>query len=57
MDPLFPPKNQKPVRSAKEHIEAVKQKVKKLKEAEAIKEVFFREWLSKTVVVKKKNDK
>ena len=43
VDPLFPPKNQKPVRSAKEHIEAVKQKVKKLKEAEAIKEVFFRE--------------
>ena len=57
VDPLFPPKNQKPVRSAKEHIEAVKQKVKKLKEAEAIKEVFFREWLSNTVVVKKKNDK
>ena len=57
MNPLFPPKNQKPVRSAKEHIEAVKQKVKKLKEAEAIKEVFFREWLSNTVVVKKKNDK
>ena len=57
MDPLFPPKNQKPVRLAKEHIEAVKQKVKKLKEAEAIKEVFFPEWLSNTVVVKKKNDK
>ena len=57
MDPLFPPKNQKPVRSAKEHVKAVKQEVKKLKEAETIKEVFFPEWLSNTVVVKKKNDK
>ena len=57
MDPLFPPKNQKPVRSAKEHVKAVKQEVKKLKEVETIKEVFFPEWLSNTVVVKKKNDK
>ena len=57
MNPLFPPKNQKPVRSAKEHVEAVKQEVKKLKEVEAIKEVFFPERLSNTMVVKKKNDK
>ena len=54
---LFPPKKQKPRRSAKEHVEAVKQEVKRLKEAEAIKEIFFPEWLVNTVVVKKKNGK
>ena len=43
VDPLFPPKKQKPRRSAKEHVEAVKQKVKMLKEKGAIKEVFFPE--------------
>ena len=55
--PLFPPKKQKPSRLAKEHIKAVKQGVKKLKEAGAINEVFFSEWLTNTVVVKKKNEK
>ena len=43
VDPLFPPKKQKPRRSAKEYVEAVKQKVKMLKEEGAIKEVFFPE--------------
>ena len=57
VDPLFPPKKQKPRRSAKEHVEAIKQEVKQLKEAGAIKEVFFLEWLANTVVVKKKNGK
>ena len=57
VDPLFPPKKQKPRRSAKEHVEAVRQEVKRLKEVEAIKEVFFPEWLVNTEVVKKKNDK
>ena len=57
VDPLFPPKKQKPMRSAKEHVEAVKQEVKRLKEIGAIKEVFFSEWLANTVVVKKKNGK
>ena len=56
-DPLFPPKKQKPRRSAKEHVEAPKQEVKQLKEVGAIKEVFFLKWLANTVVVKKKNDK
>lgn len=32
MDSLFPPKKQKPRRSAKEHVEAVKQEVTWLKE-------------------------
>ena len=41
MDPLFPPKKQKPRRSVKKHVKAIKQKVKRLKEARAIKEVLF----------------
>ena len=41
----------------REHIEADKQEVKRLKEARAIKEVFFLEWLANTVVVKKKKSK
>ena len=44
-------------RSAKEHVEAVMQEVKMLKEAGTIKEIFFLEWLVNTVVVKKKNGK
>lgn len=36
------------------HVEAVKDKVCKLKQAGAIKEVFYLEWLANTMVVKKK---
>ena len=57
VDPSFPPKKQKPRRSAKEHVEALRQEVGKLKEAGAIKEIFFPDWLANTVVVRKKNDK
>ena len=57
MDPLYPPKKQKLRRSAKEHVKAVRQEVKRLKEAGAIKEIFFSELLANTVVVKKKNGK
>ena len=57
VDPLFPPKKQKLRRSTKEHVEAVRQEVNKLKEAGAINEIFFSEWLANTVVVKKKNGK
>ena len=57
VDPLFPPKKQKPRRSTKQHVEAVKEEVEKLKQAGAIKEVFFLEWLSNIVVVKEKNGK
>ena len=32
VDPLFPPKKQKLRRSAKEHVEVVKQEVKRLRE-------------------------
>ena len=42
---------------AKPHVEAVKEDVKRLKKAGAIREVFFPKWLSNMVVVKKKNGK
>ena len=57
VDPLHPSKKQKPRRSAKEHADAVRQEVKRLKEAGPIKEIFFLEWLANTVVVRKKNGK
>lgn len=57
VDPMFPPKKQKPRRSAKKHVKAVQQEVKRLKKAGTIKEVFFPEWLANTVVVRKKNEK
>ncbi|XP_075633368.1 uncharacterized protein LOC142605819 [Castanea sativa] len=57
VDPLCLPKKQKSRRSAKEHVEAVRQEVEKLKEAGAIKETYFPEWLANTVVIKKKNGK
>ena len=53
-------KKQPPQHSFREHVEAVKEKVIKLKCAGAIKEIFFfffSKWLSNTVVVKKKNGK
>ena len=57
VDPSFPPKKQKPRTSAKEHVEVGRQEVGKLKEAKAIKEIFFPDWLANTVVVRKKNGK
>ena len=57
IDPSFPPKKQRSIRSAKEHVEAVGQEVGLLKEARTIKEIFFSEWLVNTVVVRKKNGK
>ena len=50
-------KKQIPRRSSKEHAEAVKDEVHKLKQTRAIKEVFYPEWLANTVVVKKKSGK
>lgn len=38
-------------------MDAVKEEVAKLKRLEAIREVFFPEWLANTIVVKKKNGK
>ena len=57
VDPSFPPKKQKSRRSAREHIEAIKLEVQKLKEVGAIREIYFLEWLANIVVVKKKNGK
>lgn len=48
------PKRQYTQRSSKEHAKVVKEEVNKLKQVRAIKEVFYPEWLAKTVVVKKK---
>ena len=57
VDPSFPPKKQKPRRLAKEHVEAVRSEVRRLREARAIREAFFPERLANIVVVKKKNGK
>ena len=56
-NPLIAPKKQLPWRLSKEHAEAVQEEVAKLKQAGAIKEVFYPEWLTNTVVVKKKSGK
>ena len=50
-------RKQPPRRLSKDHYEAVKDEVTKLKQAGVIKEVFYPEWLANTVVVKKKNGK
>ena len=57
VDPLYPPKKRKPRQMTKPHVKALKEEVKKLKQAGAIKEVFFPNWLLDTVLVKKKNGK
>ena len=57
VNPLVAPKKQLPRRPSKEHVKAVREEVVKLKQAGAIKEVFYPEWLANTVVVKKKSGK
>ena len=57
VNPTITPRKQPPKRSSKDHYETVKEEVTKLKRTEAIKEVFYPEWLANTVVVKKKNSK
>jgi len=57
VNPFVVPKKQSPRHSSKEHSDAVKQEVLKLKRAWAIKEVFCPEWLANTLVVKKKSKK
>ena len=51
------PRKQPPRRSSKEHSDAVKDEVTKLKQARATKEVFYLDWLTNAVVVKKKTGK
>ena len=57
VNPLITPKKQPPRRPSKEHAEAMRDEVTRLKQAGAIKEVFYPEWLVNTVVVKKKSGK
>ena len=57
VNPDFLPKKQPPWCLSKEHFDAVREEVNKLKQARAIKEVFYLEWLANIVVVKKKNRK
>ena len=51
------PKKKPPRCLSKKHSDAIKEEMNKLKQAGAIKEVFYPEWLANTVVVKKKNGK
>ena len=48
------PKKQPPRWPSKEHANAIRNEVTRLKGAGAIKEAFYPEWLANTVVVKKK---
>ena len=57
VNPSVTPKNQPPWRPSNEHVKAIKSEVFKLKQAGAIKEVFYPQWLTNTVVVKKKTGK
>ena len=57
INPFVVPREQPPRRSSKDRSDAVKDKVMKLKQVGAIKEVFYLEWLANTMVVKKKNGK
>ena len=57
VNPMVTPRKQTPQCSSKEHSEAVKEEVVKLKRAGVIKDVFYPEWLANTVVVKKKSGK
>ena len=57
VNPSITSRKQPPRRSSKDHYEAVKNEVTKLKQAGAIKEVFYPKWLANSMVVKKKNRK
>ncbi|XP_030969736.1 uncharacterized protein LOC115990014 [Quercus lobata] len=57
VNPTSIPKKQPPRHPSKEHANAVRDEVMKLKKEGAIKEVFYPEWLANTVVVRKKTGK
>ena len=57
VNPKATPCKQPPRHSSKEHVEAVRVEVNKLKQIGAIKEIFYPEWLANTVVINKKNEK
>uniref|UniRef100_A0A2N9FJY0 RNase H type-1 domain-containing protein n=1 Tax=Fagus sylvatica TaxID=28930 RepID=A0A2N9FJY0_FAGSY len=57
VSPEYKPVIQKARRTAPQHAEAVREEVERLLKIEAIREVLYPQWLSNTVVVKKKNGK
>lgn len=57
VNPSVTPKKHPPRHSSKDHSDVVKDEVMKLKQAGAIKEIFYPEWLANIVVMKKKNRK
>ena len=57
VNPSVTPKKKLHRCSSKDHFDTVKDKVMKLKQAMAIKKVFYPELLANTMVVKKKNRK
>ena len=57
VNPSVTPKKQSPRRPSREHAEAIREEVTKLKRTGAIKEFFYPKWLANTVVVKKKSGK
>ena len=57
VNPSVIPKKQPLQCLSREHSDAVKDEVANLKQAGAIKEVFYPEWLANTVVIKKTNKK
>ena len=54
VNPYVTPKKQPHWHSSREHFDVVKDEVMKLKQARAIKEVFYPEWLANIVVMKKR---
>ena len=57
VNPSVTPRKQPQRHSSKEHFDAVKDEVTRLKQVRAIKEVFYPKWLANTVAVNKKNGK
>ena len=57
VNPYVTPKRQPRRHPSKDQSNAIKEEMMKLKQAEAIKEIFYPEWLANTVVVKKKSGK
>ena len=57
VNPSITPKKQPPRRPSREHVDAIRDEVIKVKRVGAIKEVFYLEWLANTVVVEKKSGK
>ena len=57
VNPSVIPKKQPPRHSSKEHSDVVKEELVRFKQAGAIKEVFYLEWLANTVVIRKKSGK